>query len=844
MTRTRRCPHSNPASHRPLLRPITPTSLLSLLLCLPFLPPASAQEPALQIHPHSLELHGSFAAAQLLVSHPPSGTSDPATTPDLTHKVRYTSENEQILQVDAHGKVVARSNGQTRIRVQSGSHEAFVPATVSGIAATPEATFDGHIRPVLSRLGCNAGACHASQFGKGGFVLSVIGFDPQLDYSSMVRDRMQRRINFLQPEESLLLKKPTAAVAHGGGQRLLTKSLAWETLVAWIKQGAPGPQKDAPKVTQLKVFPLQRLVQAGDEQQLQVTAVYSDGSVRDVTHLAKFDSLDTGVVTVTPEGRVTVAGQGQTAIMVRFEGDASIAMFVAPYGPPPELADWKSQNFIDEFAARKFRELGITPSPICDDATFQRRAFLDAIGTLPTPAETHAFLADNRPDKRQHLVDRLLGLTGDPNLDIYNDKYAAHWTIKWSDLLRNTTGGQAADEQRMWAMHNWIKDSFRTNQRFDVFVRELVTATGSIYSSGPASYYRIFGNSSDLAESTAQLFLGVRLQCAKCHQHPFERYSQEDYYSFAAFFSRITNKTSQEFGLFGRETIVMVKSAGEERHPKTGAVLPPRPLLGQPVDHPLDRRIPLANWLTSPQNKDFSRNIANRYFAYLLGRGLVEPIDDMRSTNPPTNPQLLDAVAQHFVDSGFDLKQLIKLIMNSRLYQTDSQPTPNNAADEKFYTHFRVKRLPAEPLLDAIDYVTGVQTKFKSLPLGTRAIELPDGEYPDYFLNTFGKPRRASVCECERAPDENLGQALHTLNGDILAAKLTDKSGRIQTLLASGKSDEEIISELYLLTLCRNPKPTELSKAREFLDSSPSRQAFHEDLLWSLINSKGFLFIQ
>ena len=805
---------------------------------------AQAQEAAIRVQPAVVELQGSFAVAQLLVSQSATPDADPITLSDLTHAATYQSEDATIVTVDSGGQLIARNNGQTNIRVQVGQQIQTVPVTVSGMSSTPEASFDGHVRPILSRLGCNAGACHASQFGKGGFVLSVIGFDPQLDYTSIVRDRMQRRINFLEPEESLFLKKPTAGVAHGGGQRLTTNSLAYETLIAWVRQGAPAPKNDAPKVTRLEVFPPERLVQPGEEQQLRVSATYSDGVIRDVTHLAKFDSLDVGVVTVTPDGLVDVAGRGQTAIMVRYEGEASIAMFVSPYGPAPELADWKPNNFIDELAARKFRELGIAPSALCDDATFHRRAFLDVIGTLPTPEETQAFLADSSPDKRDRLVDRLLGLTGDPNLDVYNDKYAAYWTIKWSDLLRNTTGGQAADEQRLWAMHNWIKESFRTNQPFDVFVRELVTAKGSIYSNGPASYYKIFNNSSDLAESTAQLFLGVRLQCAKCHQHPFERYSQEDYYSFAAFFARVGNKTSQEFGLFGRETIVMVKSSGEVRHPKTGAILPPRPLLGEPVDHPLDRRIPLGEWLTSPDNKEFSRNIVNRYVAYLLGRGLVEPIDDMRGTNPPTNPALLDALAQHFVDSGFDLKQLMRVILTSRLYQTDSQPTESNAADEKFYTHYHVKLLPAEPLLDAIDYVTGVQTKFKSLPLGTRAIELPDGEYPDYFLNTFGKPRRVSVCECERMPEENLGQALHTLNGDILANKLTNKKGQVQTLVESEKSDEEIIRELYLLTLCRAPSQSEIATATEFLANSPSRKEFYEDLMWSLINSKGFLFVQ
>ena len=467
---------------------------------------------------------------------------------------------------------------------------------------------------------------------------------------------------------------------------------------------------------------------------------------------------------------------------------------------------------------------------------------LDATGTLPTPDETNAFLADTDPQKRTKLVDRLLGLTGDPALDIYNDRYAAWWTLKWSDLIRNES--RTLGNQGMWALHNWIKDSFRTNKPFDRFVAELVTGKGSIYSNGPANYFRVNRDSSELAESTAQLFLGVRLQCAKCHHHPFEKYSQGDYYSFAAFFSRVGNKNSQEFGLFGRESVVMVRSTGDVRHPKTGQVLKPTALDGSEIDHPLDRRIPLAQWLTAKENAFFARSVANRYVSYLLGRGLVEPVDDMRETNPASNPPLLDALAKHFVDSGYDLKQLVRAIMTSRLYQLSSQPTPENANDDRFYSHYRVKRMSAEALLDAIDSVTGVPTKFKDLPPGTRAIELPDAEYPDYFLKTFGKPKRASVCECERSPDENLSQALHTLNGDILAGKIANKSGRVSTLVAAKKPHAEIVTELYLATLNRPPTDPEMAATHSFLAASPSPQECYEDLLWALVNSKQFLFVR
>lgn len=802
----------------------------------------AVETPRLSVVPARVELAGNFSEAQLVVRSLREGPLSKR-SPDLTHEASYQSADPLVVTVSESGRLLAVGNGETSIRVEVGDANLVVPVIVGGIASPPDVTFDGHVKPIISRLGCNAGACHASQFGKGDFILSVVGFDPALDYRSMVRDRQQRRVNLVQPEASLLLKKPTMQVPHGGGLRLRKGTNDYNTLAAWISAGAPGPASSAAEATRLEVYPSERIGAPGSQQQLRVVAGFNDGSVRDVTNWAKFDSTDDAVLSVTSDGHVTIEGRGQAPVMVRFEGQASIAMFISPYGPPPDLAAWESENVVDLAAVQKFHELGIIPSDVCDDATFVRRAYLDAIGTLPTTDEVRRFHDDVNPQKRERLVDELLGLTGDPQRDRHNDKYAAVWTLKWSDLLRNTSNGQAADQQRMWAMHNWIKESFRVNKPFDKFVRELITAKGSIYSSGPASYFQINRTSSDLAEATAQLFLGVRLQCAKCHHHPFEKYSQGDYYSFAAFFARVGNKSSQEFGLFGRETVVMVKSTGDVRHPRKGGSLMPRPLDGEESDHPLDRRIPLAEWLTSSANRDFARSVANRYAGYLLGRGLVEPVDDMRATNPPTNPAMLDALADHFIAHDFDLKQLIRVIMTSRLYQLSSAPTKGNVADEKFYSHFRVKRLAAEPLLDAVDYVAGAQTKFKGLPPGTRAIELPDGEYPDYFLATFGKPKRASVCECERMPDENLTQALHTLNGDIVANKISGAKGRVAELLTTERSDADIIDELYRVALCRPPTPQELRTLEEFRKEAPSRKEFFEDLLWTLINSKQFLFV-
>ena len=798
------------------------------------------QSSALVISPERVLLRGNFARAQLVVSKD-EGLAD-ARSSDVTSQATYASSNEAVAAVSEAGQVTARGNGEAVITATAGGNSARVPVVVENVEEHPQIGFSEQITPILNKAGCAMAACHAAQHGQGGFKLSVFASEPDKDRLAMVKGAEQRRADFVQPEKSLLLLKPTMQTPHGGGKRLENGSVDYQILLAWLSCGAPGPQKDDDRPVKLSVWPQHRIGQPDMTQQLRVQAEYASGVVRDVTAWARFDSLDDGVVTAATSGLVSAKGRGQAAVMVRFEGLADTSLFVIPYSDKAELASWQNNNFIDELAAAKFRELAIEPSPLCDDATFVRRAFLDAIGTLPTVEETKAFLAATEPDKRVRLVDRLLGLTGDANLDTYNDEYAAWWALRWSDLLRNNS--QDLGEQGMWAMHNWIRESLRTNKPFDKFVRELITARGSIYTTGPANYYRVHKDAPMLAEATAQLFLGVRIECAKCHHHPFEKYSQDDYYGLAAFFARTGTKNSEEFGLFGREQAVIVRDTGDVRHPRTNQVMAPKPLDGTAPEHPLDRRIPLADWLTSHENSYFSRNIVNRYVGYLLGRGLVDPVDDLRSTNPPSNPPLMDALAKHFTGSGYDLKQLIRVIMISRLYQLDSQPTAANAGDTKFYSHFQVKRLPAEALIDAIDSVTQMQTKYRNLPLGTRAIELPDAEYPDYFLNTFAKPRRVSVCECERAPDPNLAQALHTLNGDVLALKLRDAKSRTSRLVAASASHDEIVEELYLAALSRPPSEAELSASRELLAEALSAGEYYQDLLWALVNSKQFLFVR
>ncbi len=817
------------------------------------LPSEASWAASVEVEPTEVRLSGRFDRVQLQLT--ASDSESPERRTDLTVAANYRSESPDVVTVDERGMLVARGDGVTHVMVEVAGETIRVPVVVDA-AETAGVEFFRDVRPLLAKAGCAAGACHAAQHGKGGFKLSAFGFDPQTDFNEIVLAGRGRRLNFANPELSLLLRKPSGGQPHEGGLRLPAGSVDYQIMRQWIATGVNAiDEREVARVEKLTVTPNLRVGQQGLKQQLRVTADYSDGTSRDVTAMAIYDSIDPSIATVDDQGLLEAVGRGQTAIMIRFDGQVEVSTLVIPYRERTELADWQSDHFVDQLAAKKFRDLGLEPSPLCDDATFVRRAFLDCLGGLPDPDTVVAFIESDDPNKRTDLVDRLLGLTGDPELDRYDDRYAAYWTLRWSDLIRNSS--KSLGEQGMWALHNWIREAFRRNQPYDQFVSELVTAQGSIYSQGPANYFRVNSNSSDLAEATSQLFLGVRLECAKCHQHPFESYGQADYYSMAAFFSRVGFKNSEDFGLFGRETVVVVRDTGDVSHPRTKQRLEPTPLEGEPVDHPLDRRIALADWLTTPDNAFFARAVVNRYMRFLLGNGLVEPVDDMRSTNPASNRELLDALADDFVRHDFDLKHLIRTIMTSRLYGLSSQPTSDNAADQRFYSHFNVKRLAAEPLLDAIDQATGVATKFPNLPLGTRAIELPDAEYNDYFLNTFAKPRRVSVCECERSPDANLAQALHTLNGDTLAKKIADPQGLIARLIADEATNEtategvdgvadhdDRLRRLYLQTLCRFPSQAEIEFGRELLETAASPREAYEDLLWAILNSKQFLFVR
>lgn len=709
-----------------------------------------------------------------------------------------------------------------------------------------EVSFNNDVVPILTRLGCNQGTCHGTQHGKGGYRLSLAGYDTDLDFFSTVKQIRARRVTLADPSRSLFLTKPTMTVPHGGGLRLAKNSRDYQTLLRWLKQGAVPPNPKEPYPVGLAVSPKETVLPKGSPAiALQVTVTYSDKSQRDVTAHARLSTLNDGVASCTPAGIVKPVNKGQTAIMVRYSGLVAVSSVIVPFKTEilPTAADKVKGNSIDTFVSKKQKQLGLSPSPVCDDRTFLRRASIDIIGTPPTPAEIKAFSADKAANKRAKLIDALLE----------RPEYADYWALKWADLLRSNR--TALGVKGMWSFTNWIRTQFRANRPIDAFARDLLTAQGSTFTNGPSNYFRVASNPQDLAETTSQVFLGIRVQCAKCHNHPFEKWSQSDYYRFAAYFARVGIKGSDEFGLFGNEQVVRINDGGEVYHPKSRQEMKPTPLGATLAllsdgktpnpDASGDRRRVLAEWLTSKDNKLFARNISNRLWGYLMGRGLVNPIDDLRVTNPPTHPELLDHLAAELVKNDFNLKSVLRLIANSAAYQRSSQATSDNAADDRFYTHYQVRRLPAEVLLDSVNIACGTQEKFNDLPLGTRAIQLPDpqvtGEGSD-FLNTFGRPPRLIACECERMPEPNLSQTLRLMNGDLINRKVGENSGRIAKLVEAKKSDTAILNELYFVTLGRPPQQRERTMILGTLAFGADRRPVFEDVLLTLLNSKEFLF--
>ncbi len=750
---------------------------------------------------------------------------------DLTREATFSSGAAKVATVDGLGVVRAAGDGDAAINVRAAGQAAVVLAKVRHATAEVPVSFVREVVPVLTKAGCNQGACHGAALGRGGFKLSLLGYDPAFDHKEIVQSAEGRRVVLSDPERSILLQKPALVMEHAGGERLPAHSAAYETLRRWLEDGAPEPEATAPAVTTLVVWPAKRVMVPGERQQLIVRATWGDGRAEDVTATARFDALNDGVASVTPAGLVTAKARGETSVMIRFGGQVAVAQVTLPYTRIDKYPDVPANNFIDEKLIAHWKDLGLTPSPLCADEEFFRRVHLDALGTLPGAAEVKAFLADKDPDKRKKAIDKVLD----------RPEFVDYWSLKWGDLLR--IDRDALQEKGMWSFYNWVRAALRDNKPVDEFARDVITAEGSTFTDGPANYYRTANNPLDWSETTAQVFLGVRIQCARCHHHPFEKWTQDDYYGLSAFFVRLGTKSSQEFGIFGAETVVYLRPSGEQSQPRKG-VVKPHPLDGPDMDDPFDRRRKLAEWLTARDNPFFARNIVNRFWGYTMGRGLVEPLDDMRATNPASNPELLDALAADFVAHKYDLKHLLRTVLNSRAYQLSSLKTEGNAADAANVQHTRytVKRLTAEQLADALDFATGTREKYQGLPLGTRAIQLPDTKVRSFLLDTFGRPPRQITCECERTAQPNIAQALHLLNGDFLNKKIAAPTGRVEGLLKAKVPLTDVVEELYLVTLSRPPQPGETIKALDWIKKAPTEREGVEDLLWVLLNRSEFLF--
>jgi hypothetical protein len=756
---------------------------------------------------------------------------------DLTPFCELTVENNHVAAVSADGLVLPRTPGSTALVVKAAGQTARVPVTVNGFDQPRPVSFRQEVIAALSVGGCNQGACHGTPSGKNGFRLSLRGYDPAADYLQLTRDMLGRRTFRGDPDSSLMVLKALGRIPHEGGRRFPPASIPFALIRSWLAEGLPDDPPDLPGVQRLAILPGPRVLHAPARwQQLAVLAHFTDGTVRDVTRLTVFSSSDNTIAEVSGTGLVEFQQAGEIAVLCRYLDHLQTVRL--SYLEPRDGFVWPNppeHNYIDRHVFAKLRKLSLPPSDLCTDQEFIRRAYLDLCAILPTPEEVRAFLADPSKDKRAKLIDALLE----------RPEYADFWTLKWMDVLRGSR--RVLGLKGVEVYRQWLRDHLEKNTPFDQVVRELLTANGNTFSNGPANYYRVAKEPQDLAEATAQLFCGVRMQCARCHNHPFERWTQDDYYSLAAFFARV--KAAPEPGKKPNRRnpeaeIISVEPSGEVLHPRTGQPVPPRFLGGQVAAVPpdRDRREVLAAWLTAGDNPFFARSVVNRVWFHLHGRGIVEPVDDFRDSNPPANDELLDALARDFVEHRFDLKHLIRTILNSRTYQLSARSNPFNRDDSKYFSHALPRLLSAEQLLDALSAVTEVPEDYKGAALGTRAVQLPDGDVGHPFLKTFGQPARDLPCECERGGDANLAQALQLLNGTTVHEKLVHPNNRIGRLLEMKRSDADILTEIYLATLSRPPREDETREVLAFVSQVGDRRQAWEDVLWTLLNSKEFLF--
>ncbi len=777
----------------------------------------------LRVSPATIQLDRPEAAQQLLITE-----IDAARRLDVTRAVTFEVRPPLVVRVDAEGLVHPLAEGSTTVVVRRGTVEMQVPVTVSGLQAPAPVSFEHEVNPILTKARCNSGGCHGKAEGQNGFKLSLFGFDVQSDYDALVKEGKGRRVSLNEPAASLLLRKAAALTPHCGGRKIEPGSPQFMRLQRWIATGAAVSIPNEKAVVGIEIEPTELSLAPGGTQQMRVTALDAEGGRRCVTVEAEYISNAGQIVEADGRGLLQASEiPGEAAILVRYQGFVNVCRVTLPrpnsiVQRPPE------QNIVDKHVWDKLQQLGIQPSAIADDATFLRRAFLDTIGTLPTAAEARAFLADTAANKRSRLIDELL----------LRPEYADYWAMKWSDILR--ADKIKVTPQGTVGLSRWLRKQFAENRPYDEMVREILTVQGSVQSESPAAFFKALDQPDVASRAVSQLFLGVRIECAQCHHHPSERWSQDDYAGLAGFFSGVALKKLPE----GAEAVV-VKAGVDQKHPRTGVLVPARALGATTADFTgvRDRRQVLADWLTKPENPFLTRAIVNRVWAHYLGRGLIDPIDDIRATNPATNEPLMLALEQHFKASHFDLKGLTRLLLNSRVYQLSSLTNDSNRDDEQHFSHASPKAFPAEVLLDAISQTTGVPEKFNGWPLGVRSIHVWDNRMPSYFFRIFGRPVRATVCECERSNEPSISQALHLLNSPEVNEKLSHRHGLARKLAASSKSNDEVIDDIYLSTLARFPVAAEKAlMTSAFEAAGMTRHQAVEDVLWAVLNTKEFLY--
>ena len=803
---------------------------LALPIILALILPTTTALGDLTILPGDFTLTGPAARQTLLVQETRGGKLfGQVPADDMT----LMSSNDKVVKIE-NGAAVPVANGSAIVTATSNGKSTTAKVTVAAMDQSFDWSFRNHVQPVMAKFGCSSGACHGAAAGKNGFRLSLRGYDDEGDWRALTRQAWGRRITPSDPSASLLLRKPTGAVPHKGGVKIDPNSLEFRVLGEWIANGAPAPKQDDARIVRVRVIPDQVILKPGATQQIVVLADFTDGTTQDVTRWAKYTASDTSLATVDdPTGRVTVIGNGESAITAWYLSKIAIGRVVSPYAndlPADTFVKAPRRNFIDDFVNEKLASLNLPPSPPATDAEFMRRAFVDTVGVLPTPDEVRAFLADQSTDKRDKLIEPLLA----------RPEFVDYWAYKWSDLL--LVNGKNTPAPTMWSYYNWVRTQVARNTPWDQFARGVVTATGPTSENGAATFYTLHDDPAEMSEAVSLTFLGMSINCAKCHNHPMEKWTNDQYYGMANLFARVRTKTvSGTTGL-----VVFTASEGDLVQPLSGKPQPPRPLDGTalPMDWTGDRRHALADWLVSPSNPYFARSIVNRVWANFLGTGLVENIDDMRETNPPSNERLMAALASYLVEQKFDLKALMRQILQSQAYQRSSQPLPGNATDTRFYSRYYPRRLMAEVMLDGLSQVTGVPTKLGSYPLGWRAMQLPESDVESYFLKSFGRPERLLTCECERSKEPSMAQVLHIANGDTLNEKLKAKGNRIDQLIAKQTPDAAIVDEIYLAALGRMPTDGERRQIEEVLSATAfaEKRAALEDLFWGVLSSKEFLF--